>query len=978
MMSVPKAPPKEYQTNQHCNASEAERKVRVQFTKHVEELTSFKRNKQSKRQPGNPSTINREDLQLTAQRYDKKFQDLLEEVNTKTGIGYKIIEDSDRPNKLKVLYQQPVHFLEDKIPKQLQRRNKLVPYQANCVEEHLKEARKCKASLDYHWLAFINKGTQPAMNAEQSNTTQAVNDSKSNTNYLTDNPVAQTVQNGATASGQETEIASETSSAKQRREEKMKKFDIEFETKMQLEQARFERRRLELEMQMKEVETEHQLLEEERELERKVKRTALENDDVRSQSTGAQDKSPFNWTPKKRDVSRWASRIDNFLTPERSTARFELTPEVNRHSHFSRHRSSRDRSSSVEDRDVSPRAVLLRYNTGYSGTSSLPKLKLNNFDGNPLEWPEWSSVFIATVDQRPIPDSEKMSHLKTLLTVKARSAISGMGYSGQFYAAAWSILERKFGRPHVIIDAQLESLRKASQVKAHDSTGLIRFSVIVSNFVIVLKEYKQIGDLQSSSTLYMAGDKLLQVLKEKWWFYVDDKDEDWPDMIMFEKWLSRIAFVHEGFSAFKGERREEDRRSTNRDKRFSKTSNFSASSYVKEMQSDHCPLADGTHKIWNCPLFRNMSVNDRYAAMRKQRLCYGCLGKGHAMKDYKVNMCGINGCIKKHNRLLHSENQMDEGNHAVNVSAATINQSNEVTSFLQIVPVSIQSGGNRLNTCAFVDSGSTVPFIDQRVQEKLRAQGTDVTLNIAGIHGTKDLKTENFPLKIKGLHSKVHSIEAFTHPWISLGNTNYNYNKLKQSFNHLSVLLNKSFNLMEVGIILGQDAYELQRPLDNKIGTRSESFAVVTELEWVVNGPMTGKRRQNVCHFAFIEDVKVAENIQTWWDIETYASKINVVSQSKKELQAQKMLESTTKFTGERYKVGMLWSEPEANLPNNYSSALSQLYSLERKFKRDPNLKSLYQQSIDTDVEKGFVKILDESEVKGTFVKECIYHIIQC
>ena len=165
-----------------------------------------------------------------------------------------------------------------------------------------------------------------------------------------------------------------------------------------------------------------------------------------------------------------------------------------------------------------------------------------------------------------------------------------------------------------------------------------------------------------------------------------------------------------------------------------------------------------------------------------------------------------------------------------NVSAATFNQSNEVTSFLQIVPVSIQSGGNRLNTYALLDSGSMVSFIDQSVQEKLRAQGNDVTL----INGKKkDLKTEKIPLKIKGLHSEVHSIEAFAHPSISLGNTNYNYNKLKQSFNHLCVLPNKSFNLMEVCIILGQDAYELQRPLDYKIGTRSEPFAVLTELGWV-------------------------------------------------------------------------------------------------------------------------------------------------
>ena len=42
---------------------------------------------------------------------------------------------------------------------------------------------------------------------------------------------------------------------------------------------------------------------------------------------------------------------------------------------------------------------------------------------------------------------------------------------------------------------------KQVQLKPHDSTGLT-----------------------SSSTLYMAVVKLPQVLKEKWWFYVDDKD----------------------------------------------------------------------------------------------------------------------------------------------------------------------------------------------------------------------------------------------------------------------------------------------------------------------------------------------------------------------------------------------------------------------------------------------------------------------
>ena len=65
---------------------------------------------------------------------------------------------------------------------------------------------------------------------------------------------------------------------------------------------------------------------------------------------------------------------------------------------------------------------------------------------------------------------------------------------------------------------------------------------------------------------------------------------------------------------------------------------------MKPTQSDQYPLADGNYRVWNCPLFKNLNVIDRYMAARKQRLCYGCLGKGHAIKDGKINACGINGC----------------------------------------------------------------------------------------------------------------------------------------------------------------------------------------------------------------------------------------------------------------------------------------------------------------------------------------------
>ena len=163
----------------------------------------------------------------------------------------------------------------------------------------------------------------------------------------------------------------------------------------------------------------------------------------------------------------------------------------------------------------------------------------------------------------------------------------------------------------------------------------------------------------------------------------------------------------------------------------------------------------------------------------------------------------------------------------------------------------------------FLNSGSTVSFIDQSFEDQLQAKGTKVTLNRADIHVTQDLRTEKVPITIKGLHSKVHSIETFVHPLRSLGNATYDFKELEKKFRHLNVRTNRTFNLMEVGIILREDANNIQRPLDYKTGTRSEPFAVLTVLGWVVSGPMTVKKVQIVYHFASTEDLKVAENIQS-------------------------------------------------------------------------------------------------------------------
>ena len=68
------------------------------------------RQSKSKHQPDNSSTNSTEDFQSIAHRYDKKLQDLVEEVNNKQRLCYKIIEVSDRPYKLRTSYNRLFTF----------------------------------------------------------------------------------------------------------------------------------------------------------------------------------------------------------------------------------------------------------------------------------------------------------------------------------------------------------------------------------------------------------------------------------------------------------------------------------------------------------------------------------------------------------------------------------------------------------------------------------------------------------------------------------------------------------------------------------------------------------------------------------------------------------------------------------------------------------------------------------------------------
>ena len=189
--------------------------------------------------------------------------------------------------------------------------------------------------------------------------------------------------------------------------------------------------------------------------------------------------------------------------------------------------------------------------------------------------------------------------------------------------------------------------------------------------------------------------------------------------------------------------------------------------------------------------------------------------------------------------------------------------------------------------------------------------------------------------------------------------------KLKTTYPHLESIPLSKYSYSDVEMILGQDVFHCIRPLEYFEADRPNTpIAVRSPLGWVLSDPQpTGLFSTCFKDVASTEnDSILAEQLRSWYDIESYGAYKQVDFRSAADARAMKILEETTFNDGCRYQVGMLWADEESTLPNNYFSALVQLKSLERRLGKYPQLKKSYSKKIREDFEKGYIVRVDKSE----------------
>ena len=195
---------------------------------------------------------------------------------------------------------------------------------------------------------------------------------------------------------------------------------------------------------------------------------------------------------------------------------------------------------------------------------------------------------------------------------------------------------------------------------------------------------------------------------------------------------------------------------------------------VLQFQQNESSVCQGKHKLQECKNFQSAEIARRYELVKEQRLCFGCLKKGHVLNKCRSKKgCGKEGCTKLHHPDLHDSSirkvnyQHESSENLLMVDTEVKARMNEFRGgrsnvALGIISVPVQDSRGRMVTArALIDEGSDTTLAAKSFGRKLGFNRRKRLLKVAGVNGERREQSERLNLTIRTADDQNHTIQVW-------------------------------------------------------------------------------------------------------------------------------------------------------------------------------------------------------------------------
>lgn len=159
-----------------------------------------------------------------------------------------------------------------------------------------------------------------------------------------------------------------------------------------------------------------------------------------------------------------------------------------------------------------------------------------------------------------------------------------------------------------------------------------------------------------------------------------------------------------------------------------------------------------------------------------------------------------------------------------------------------------------------------------------------------------------------------------------------------------------------VDLLVGADQYYKLVQSTIKKGRPRTPVATKSRLGWLLSGPIPGStgREETTAMFSVTRIESPHDELKRFWELKA----IGILDQQTKQMSieeedALQQFNSTCKFDGERYEVGLPWKKDHPPLVDNYKQAYPRLEFTERKLTKEPKKAKLYCEAVKQYIDDG-------------------------